>query len=217
MALIPVFTIALTYPAQRSLIFEDVTSDYNEDTAPGGYGDPNIEKSEVTSTKIYAKREEEEEYTQITVTYLPTGDPVTITCDDYIPVDEDEAEDEDCVICAPGIGDTDCNPVAATCFTDGCWNFKYEVFVGVTLIATTITDQFLYGQTQARFTALGKQYFDGACNNCMNGDFIKSLNDARNDFEELLFVARTDGCDCSCVSSGLASVEKQLSILENNC
>lgn len=222
MALVPEFTIQLGYPSQTTNYFQDTTPDYDASDETGGYGSPNIAKAAVFKTVIYAKPQGSDTYTELTdLDYLPTDGQISFTCDNYVPEEEEEDDEEDevlsgCDACGGESVLSDCDGVEPTCFADGCWTFKYEVYSDAdTVVATTIASQFFYSQAQAAITAIGKKIFNGV-SQCNDKKFLDLYYQTVKDFESLKFVAQTDGCDCNCVTNGLSSVQKKIIKLQTD-
>jgi len=222
MALIPEFTVTLGYPDQKTNYFEDTTPDYDADDEPGGYGSPNIAKEDVFKTVISVKAPGADTFTELTdLGYLPSQGQISFNCDNYAPEDEEEDEDEDdvvegCDVCGGESVLSDCDGVVASCFSDGCWTFKYDVYSDEETVAGTVTESvFLYSQAQAAITAIGKKIFNGV-SQCNDKKYIDLYYQTVKDFESLKFVAQTDGCDCNCVTNGLSSVQKKIIKLQTD-
>lgn len=222
MALIPKGSIELGFPDQLKIWFEDITGVYNATTNPGGYGAPNIEIGDVNKTVLKMKAPGSDVW--ITLTdwdYLPTdAEAAEITCDMYDASLEEEEEEEECIECPDDVLLTDCEPEVATCFVDGCWEFEYEVYVDglpaaeFVLEAEVTWSQFFYTQTLKRLMDLDKVIKSGMVRDYENWNWEGKLNDAWNDYQRMLLSSSLNDCDCNCISTALASVQKKLTEME---
>lgn len=222
MALIPEFTSELGYPDQKKIYFEDTTPDYDADDETGGYGTPNIAKADVFKTVISLAAPGSDTFTILTdVNYLPTDGQVEITCDNYAPEEEDDDEEDDvvvegCDVCSGESVLSDCLGVEASCFMDGCWQLKYDVYSDAdTIVGTTTEGLFLYMQVRAALQAIGKRHFNGT-NQINDQAFIDLYYQAKDDFESMIFSIQVDGCDCACATNALASLQKKIIKLQED-
>lgn len=221
MALIPQGSIELGFPDQTKLYFEDITGAYNASTNVGGYGAPNTAKASITKTTL--KLTAPGTTTPIIIDpwdYLPTDtEQAEITCamyDSSLEIDEVVVED-DCNNCPDDILLTDCNEDPPTCFGDGCWTFEYSVFTGVvpTLVATTVFTQFFYMQVLAQLMNLQGLIDSGAVTTHPNWNWQGEINMAWNNYSSMLLTSQLKDCDCNCVTSKLAKLQRKLTEMTN--
>lgn len=221
MALIPEFTVELGYPDQKLVYFQDTTPDYDADDEPGGYGTPNIEKADVFKTVISFKAPGADAFTELVdIDYLPTDGQIEITCDNYDPEEVVEEEEdvvvEGCAVCEGESVLSDCLGVDATCFMDGCWQIKYDVYSDADTVAGTVTTStFFYMQVRAALQAIGKRHFNGT-NQINDQAFIDLYYQAKDDFESMIFSIQVDGCECACATNALASLQKKIIKLQED-
>lgn len=221
MALSPKGQIELGYPKQDTLYWEDITGNYNASSNPGGYGAPNILKSDVIMTQLFLKAPGSD--TEVLLTdwdYLPTDTVAAeITCDMYDDSDIEASEDtNECDDCDDPTLLTDCVEEAATCFVDGCWTIHYKVFWTDVINPTydVTFNQLFYGQTLRRLHDMTKAVKSGTLPCHPNWNWERKLNDAWNDYQRMLLTSQLSNCDCACVTNALASVQKKLTELETN-
>jgi hypothetical protein len=223
MALIPEYTTDLGYPDQKLILFEDTTPAYDVTDEPGGYGTPNIAKAAVFKTVISLKAPGADDFTElIDVDYLPADGQIEITCDNYDPdAEEEDDDDEDIVVagCDTCHGESvlsDCLGVEASCFMDGCWQIKYDVYSDADTIAGTVTqDVFFYMQVRAALQAIGLRHFTGT-NQINDKSFIDLYYEAKDDYESMLFNIQVAGCECACATNSLSSLQKKIIKLQQD-
>lgn len=205
MALTGNFTIQLGYPDQETIYFTDTTE----------YGGDEIEASEVFKTVISLKAPGATAYTVLSITdYLPGAGELTITCDDYDPEEEDESTTTTPCDSCPESPLTSCAGVTPTCFVDGCWSIKYDIYSDADTVEATVTiNNLFYGQCVEALVAIGKKIFNGVTY-CNDKKYIALWYEAVKDLDYVKLTAAVDGCDCDCAASGIASVQKKIIALQ---
>lgn len=138
MSLRPIITVTQSFPSCNTIRFCDSTPLWNNDKSsadyypygyeseldyPCAYPAPNIKRSEVTSTKIFVKAPNAEDFKLFDADFMPINGCIDFNTDDLETAD---IEVEDLCNCCDDVVEPVLTPL--TLFSDGCWEFKYEVY-----------------------------------------------------------------------------------------
>ncbi len=132
--LIPSFSIQQSSDC-HTLYFKDTTCFYDALSCPCGYNSPNPSKADITKTVITIYTPGNQTIV-LQKTYLPNSPaPLIITCADLAisaTTTTTTTVQNDCG-CGT-ITTSSTTTVPTTCFVDGCWSFKYDVYATETNI-----------------------------------------------------------------------------------
>jgi hypothetical protein len=230
MALKPTIVVTQSFPSCESITFADSTCNYDAETCPNGYGTPNVEKAAIVKTDIILTAPGSDTPVPILMGYLPTADPLVITCLDYdtaladvVPMEDDDEEDEEpCAECPGASDDAD---QSTACFADGCWTIKYNVYIytdvedpdaGYTLAGSVTVREFFTCRISARMVTLGLTLYSTNCS-CKGEEVDDKFNRMTNDYGTMQLAAKTSPCNCRCSESYLHSLEKRCTEIEMMC
>lgn len=181
--------------------FEDTTC-----SCPSGYSVSNIEKADVTATKIVVSDNNGNEWTYSD--YLPTQGEVELTFESFSQTVTAEATVTD-----TGCGCTTETTEAAN-FHDGCYTIVYYVYSGVdgtTLEGSVSTSLYFYCIVRNRIYDL----ILGQCSDCCDQEKQYQIWEVRSMYEDMLTTYNKVGCGCA--EGILAQIEKRLDKIEGNC